>query len=112
MMKAFSGNKKFIPVAAVLIVLCFFIAFISYGNTVEAAQEPVWDNDSEIVIAHITDTHYYPLRYSYNGESEEFFSYMHQQFHKMWLESELVFNAALEKIKENKPDYLVFSGDI
>lgn len=104
-------NKLLFIIMSIVLIFCLSIGIftISKGNA-QAALEPEWDD--EIVIAHITDTHFYPIRYCYDtSEDSEFYDYVHQYFHKMQLESEAVFWAALDNIKQMKPDYLVVSGD-
>lgn len=112
MLKIINRKKVFIAVFAVLIAICIFMGILSTTQKANATDNVVWD-DEGIVIAHISDTHYYPLRFNYAGENEEYFNHIHQHFHKMWLESEAAFNSALENIKrmDPLPDYLVMTGD-
>ncbi len=112
MLKVLNRNKILIAIIVAFIIICLSMGILSADRKAIASDNVVWDDD-DIIIAHITDTHYYPLRFNYAGDSEEYFDYIHEQFHKMWLESEPAFHTAMENIKkmEPLPDYLVVTGD-
>lgn len=110
MLRIISRNKKLLLVLTLLFAFCTTAGLLNIGGKAQAADEPVWSD--EVVIAHITDTHYYPLRYCDSDYGAEFKKHVQKTSTKMWLEAELAFFAALEGIKEQKPDYLVVSGDI
>ncbi len=103
-------NKMLLFVLVMLMAFCIIAGLLTVGEKAQAADEPIWTD--EVVIAHITDTHYYPLRYCDSNYGEVFKRHVQRTSTKLWLEAELVFRAALEGIKEQKPDYLVVSGDI
>lgn len=110
MLKIISRNKILLIVLVLLFAFCTTAGLLNIGGKAQAADEPVWSG--EVVIAHITDTHYYPLRFCDSDYGAEFKKYVQKTSTKMWLEAELAFRGALEGIKNQKPDYLVVSGDV
>ncbi len=110
MLKIINRNKIMLLIIVLLLVFCTTAGLLTMEAKAQAADEPVWEDS--VVIAHITDTHYYPLRYCDSDYGAEFKKHVQKTSTKMWLEAELAFFAAVEGIKEQKPDYLVVSGDI
>lgn len=91
----------------ILLALCVSIALVGGTSKVaEAAASPVWTE--EIVIAHITDTHYYPVSYLYKGTNQ---TILNSQVLDRKLTSEVTYWDNLRAVMEMKPDYLVVSGD-
>ena len=78
-------NKIFITIVAALMVFCLFIGIFTINGKAEAANELVVDR--EINIAHIADTHYYPLRYCHNDHNEGDFGRMMAGDSKILIES-------------------------
>ena len=105
-------NKIFITIVAALMVFCLFIGIFTINGKAEAANELVVDR--EINIAHIADTHYYPLRYCHNDHNEGDFGRMMAGDSKILIESSSVVKAIFEEIYKNgaELDYLVVAGDI
>ncbi|MDD4316450.1 MAG: metallophosphoesterase, partial [Clostridia bacterium] len=110
MVRIFSRNRVLLCILVLLLAFCVTAGILTVGEKANAAVDPVWTD--ETVVAHLTDTHYYPLRFCDSNYGEEFSQYVQKTFTKMWLEAELAFRNSLERIKLQKPDYLVVSGDI
>ena len=123
-MKArFRRNFLLFVAAAVMLSLAVALLFVSISDNSASADEFV--PDDTVTVAHITDTHYYAFRLAYvNGEprlttdDDYYYNYVMEKCTKLWMESELVFDAALRGIAEqakedisSAPDYLVLSGD-
>ncbi|MBO5775960.1 MAG: metallophosphoesterase, partial [Clostridia bacterium] len=65
----------------------------------------------EIVFAHLTDMHYFPLSYAYVGEGENEFTDRVKTSLKLTVESAPYNLAALKQVVEQMPDYMVITGD-
>ena len=111
MVKFINRNRIFVAIIAILAIFCISIGLITVNNNIVNASEEENFTD-EIVIAHITDTHYYPLKFCYTGEGGEFADYMQETNTKMWLESQKAFEEAIKGIKNMAPDYVVLTGDV
>lgn len=105
-------NNKII-LGVLLITLCFSIALVSgIGKGEEALASPgPADPNDPFIVAHITDTHFYPLSYLYNGTDE---TILKSQLLDRKITSEASFWTNLENIAamDPLPDYLVISGDL
>ncbi len=98
-----------------LVLIALMISITLTGvSSFKAEADPGFD--PEIIISHITDTHYYPLSYMYqnNPNNENNNDLMKSQMVDRNLNAEPTFWANLENIMglDVKPDYLVVSGDI
>ncbi|MFW5780610.1 MAG: fibronectin type III domain-containing protein, partial [Bacillota bacterium] len=111
MTNIFTRNKALIAFVVALMVFCLFIGIFTKGEKAEAANELTVDR--EINIAHVTDTHYYPLRYTHNDHDEGEFGRMMAGDTKILIEASTVVAAIFEDIYENGEDldYLILSGD-
>ncbi|MBO7156002.1 MAG: metallophosphoesterase, partial [Clostridia bacterium] len=105
-------RKSFICVAVVLLVLAFTMGAVSInvGKPSVAAAEQFVKSD-EIVFAHLTDMHYFPLSYAYVGEGENEFTDRVKTSLKLTVESAPYNLAALKQVVEQMPDYMVITGD-
>lgn len=110
------SHGKFITIIICLIILCVALVCVNVNGEASAATEIT--NAKDIVVTHITDTHYYPFRLGYYGnvtqssDEDFFYNWIMDKNTKLWLEAEAVFDTALLTIKENNPDYIVLSGDV
>ena len=84
-------NVAFIALFAVILVLCASLLCLTVASNAANAAETL-DEESTVEIGHITDTHYYPFRFTYTGdvpantESEDYFyNYIMDKSKKMWL---------------------------
>ena len=105
-------RKSFICVAVVLLVLAFTMGSLSFnaGKPSVAAAEQFVKSD-EIVFAHLTDMHYFPISYAYDGAGENEFSDRVRTSLKLTVESASYNMATLDQVVEQMPDYLVITGD-
>src|SRR5690554_5975353 len=113
MTKVLKRNKVLIVIIATLMIFCLFIGVFTMNNkAAQAANELIVDR--EINIAHIADTHYYPLRYCHNDHNEGDFGRMMAGDTKILIESSSVTKAHFEGIYENGEnlDYVIVAGDI
>lgn len=105
-------NNKII-LGVLLIALCFSIALVSgIGKGEEALASPgPADPNDPFIVAHITDTHFYPLSYLYNGDNEDI---LKSQLLDRKITAEASFWSNMENIAamDPLPDYLVVSGDL
>lgn len=102
-------NRIFVALVALLLSFGIALGAISTVSKASAAENNEVVEDS-YKIAHLTDTHVYPLLYC--KPTDEFYDHVKGHSTKPWIEAETVFRAALAKIKAEKPDYLVITGDI
>ncbi len=116
MSKNIFSSKSFLAVAVILLVLATLLGVLSVnlGKDVAHAEEK-FVADEEIVIAHITDMHYFPLSLCYTEGGDNDFTNTMKTSAKLTAESHLYNIAALdqfvEKYDEMQPDYLVVTGD-
>lgn len=118
MARLFREKLSLFIILAILIALCVSILFLQLDTfEVEAASDGI-SNAKDVKVGHITDTHYYPLRFGYFGDdidtdSEDYFyNYVMKTSTKLWLEAEAIFDASVEKLATSDIDYLVLSGDV
>ncbi|MBR1747203.1 MAG: metallophosphoesterase [Clostridia bacterium] len=117
-------NGFLIVVVSLALVLLTTILCLSVSASAADAEEFV--KESEVTIAHFSDTHYYSFRLLYTEgdpvdttDDDYFYNYVMRKSTKMWMEGELIFDAGLRTLltaatedPENAPDYLILSGDV
>lgn len=103
-------KRKWTVVIACLMLLALLtgmvVLSIGKGTDAYAAAEPVWEE--EVVVAHLTDTHYYPSRLLYQGSDQ---NTLKGQMLNRLATTEPVLMSAIKRIKEINPDYLLVTGD-
>lgn len=112
--KEMAAKKSyFAAVLAVILVFCTVatvLAFVPSGSAVAADRFVKTD---ELKIAHITDTHYYPLNYGYNeGNGNTEYGKQLIAGTKLLAESSFITKQALSQLLDEMPDYLFVSGDL
>jgi hypothetical protein len=107
----FTKNHLFVLV----ILFCLVAALLSVLSTtaLSAGAEDTYTEVKQLNIAHITDTHYYPLRYCHNGAEGDFQTEMLADS-KILIENSAVIMATLEgiRLKGDEIDVLFVTGDI
>lgn len=105
-------SKSFLIIAVVILAFAVTmgVTSISLNNNVAMAGDEFVSND-EIVIAQLTDVHYFPLSYGYIGEGTDFANRVTKSA-KLTAESHDYVLAILDQIVEESPDYLVVTGDL
>ncbi len=106
-------SRSFLMLSAVVLVLAVVLMGVfsfNFTKTANAGEEKFVGED-EIVIAHLTDVHYFPLSYGYLGENTDF-SKRVITASKLTVESHLYALEGLESIVEQNPDYVVVTGDL
>lgn len=103
--------------AIILIMILCMIALLGLTSckkdSAETAEPLPFISSNEIVIAHITDTHYYPLNYCYNGNvADTSYEAQIRTGKKLVAESSAFNVQALEEIVAQNPDYLLVTGDL
>ncbi len=112
MSKNIFSSKSFLAVAAILLVLATLLGVLSVNLSQDVAQaEEKFVADEEIVIAHITDMHYFPLSLAYLDGGDNAFTKKVKTSAKLTAESHLYIISALNGIVEMNPDYLYVTGD-
>ncbi len=105
-------SKSFLIVVAVLVVLATLLGVFAINTNANPAKaEDVFVAEDEMVIAHLTDMHYFPLSYAYMGGGDNDFTNRVKTSAKLTAESHLYNIAAINGIVEMNPDYLVITGD-
>lgn len=96
-------------IAVLLTALCLTGCLDKAAN----AETLEFEADDSVVIAQITDTHYFPLNYCYNGSVDET-DYEDALITgmKLVLESSFINVQAIKEIVDENPDYLVVTGDM
>lgn len=98
-----------------IVLMCSIITLFAATNNLITSAEDEYEEEGVIRIAHITDMHYYPLRYCYNGTDPEadFLVDMRAES-RLLIENSAIFIKVLEGIREKGQDldYLVLSGDL
>ncbi|MFA6867408.1 MAG: metallophosphoesterase, partial [Clostridia bacterium] len=118
MIKYLKTKAALILIMAIIVALCGSFVFLQI-NTInaDAASDEISDAQ-DVKVGHITDTHYYPFRLGYYGNNidtdsdDYFYNYITKTSSKLWLESEAIFDASIEKLENSDIDYLVLSGDV
>jgi len=107
-------KKWFLTLSASILVFCAAAAALAYGNPVSPAANAAGQfvKTDELRIAHITDTHYFPLNYCYTSGSGTDFDDALITGTKLFLESSYMNRQALAQVIEEDPDYLFVSGDV
>lgn len=123
-MRTITKTRVPFGIAIVLaIVLVSVIGLSAFGGVSYAADQstPVKNGDS-LTVGHMSDIHYFPLEYCYQGVYND--DYATSDFYhsmtgdtKLVLESGIVFNAAITNILKDAdnhiaPQYLLASGDL
>lgn len=106
-------SRSFLMLSAVVLVLAVVLMGVfsfNFTKTANAGEEKFVGED-EIVIAHLTDVHYFPLSYGYLGENTDF-SKRVITASKLTVESSLYVMEALDQIVDENPEYLVVTGDL
>lgn len=106
-------KKWLLTLCASILVFCAAATALAYGTpSGEANAAGQFVKTDEIKIAHLTDTHYYPLNYCYpNGEGTDYGDALISGT-KLFLESGFFIRQAFAQIAEESPDYLFISGDL
>ncbi|MCL2631435.1 MAG: metallophosphoesterase, partial [Firmicutes bacterium] len=113
----FKSRKHNLNRAFIVAVLAIFAvsAFLATIPSFATSAEPEFIRESEVVIAHISDLHYYSLAWAGNSQNKD---YLKKQtgYHYMYAEVQpivrQVFSEILEYASENRLDYLIASGDL
>jgi hypothetical protein len=98
-------NKQFKLMGLVLVCCIAFTTVAALTSTpTTAVAEATFTATDTVNIAHITDTHYYPLNYCYNGADLEGSDYEENLFTegKLFLESSTINRQCLQQILEEK----------
>ena len=114
MSKKFNLSKTFLTLFVVLVGIAVLMGVFSLDfskNTAEA-EEAKFVADDEIIVAHLTDVHYFPMSYGYLGGDNTDFAKKVITSSKLTVESHLYVMEALEQIVEQNPEYLVVTGDL
>ena len=113
-----TGSRRFVFVALLIVIALAVVAFAGAASMAAdpdgALAEEKFTASDEVIVAHITDMHYYPLNYCYSDpgdSSTDYYAHMASSM-KMVLESTAYNVAALNAIAEEAPDYLLISGDM
>jgi 3',5'-cyclic AMP phosphodiesterase CpdA len=107
-------KKWFLTLCASTLVFCAAAAALAAANPVSPAADAAGQFviTDEIKIAHLTDTHYYPLNYCYpDNEGTDFADTMISGT-KLLLESSFMNRQTFAQILAENPDYLLISGDL
>lgn len=109
-------KKRYSIILVVVLMLALVAGLTACAlnvSNVEASEE-TFVKEKEVVIAHITDTHYYPLAYCYENSDITGSDYEHELIGatKPVAENHLLNVEALKQILKAKPDYVVVTGDI
>ena len=111
-------SKRYIFAAFLTVMAIAVIAFAGAASMAAdpdgARAEEKFTASDEVIVAHVTDMHYYPLNYCYadpGDSSTDYYAHMASSM-KMVLESTAYNVAALNAIAEEAPDYLFVSGDM
>lgn len=119
MVRQIRRNGLLISIFACLMILCTATLIMGIANSENNASAADGITGGEdITIAHLTDTHYYPFRFGYFGnktqsENDDFYyNFIMDKNTKLWLEAEAVFDQAVIAMKEEKPQYLIITGDV
>ena len=107
-------SKTFLTLSVVLVALAILMGVFSIdlSKKTAEAEEAKFVADDEIIIAHLTDTHYFPMGYGYLGGENTDFDKKVITSSKLTVESRLYVMEALEQIVEQSPEYLVVTGDL
>ena len=99
---------KCILIVMLICAICASIA-VAYAEPSGVSKTPI----SEVKIMHISDVHYIPTYYCYQGKlKENDFATKIKGDPKLMLESYAVLEETMNIIATNKPDYLFVTGDI
>ena len=79
-------------------------------SAVADSSEPVFIATDEVTISHLTDSHYFPLRFCHN-EDEGIFQEEMLTDSKLLIECSKALEWSLQDIIANPTDYLIVSGD-
>lgn len=114
MSKRITLSKSFLVLFVVLLALAVTMGVLSLnlGKNTATAEEEKFVGEDEIIIAHLTDVHYFPLSYGYLGDANSDFAKKVVTASKLIVESHLYALEGLEQIVEENPDYLVVTGDL
>lgn len=118
-------RRNLLLFVAAAVILALAVALLCVSVSAKSASADEFTQDSTVTVAHITDTHYYAFRLTYvdgeprlTADDDYYYNYVMEKCTKLWMESELVFDAAIRGIAEaakadidSAPDYLVLSGD-
>lgn len=105
------AKRWILPVLIVALIAA--IATVAVTTTPPAEAAETFVADDETVFGHITDLHYFPLAYCYNGEtfSQDYYDALITDT-KLFMESSLINAQALRDIADAELDYLLVAGDI
>ncbi len=98
--------KKY-AVFAILVVLIVSIGILSFNSKTAFAADYV--KQDELHIIHISDLHYYPLRYCSTAYENDYKHILQKGF--KIVEPSAAFEHVLGLIYEQAPDYVIVSGD-
>lgn len=113
-----TGSRRIVFVVLLTVIAVAIVAFAGAASMAAdpdgARAEEKFTASDEVIVAHVTDMHYYPLNYCYadpGDSSTDYYAHMASSM-KMVLESTAYNVAALNAIAEEAPDYLLISGDM
>jgi len=109
-------NMNHVALITVLMMCCLITVFAVTGGSYKLteAEEQFIETDT-VRIAHITDMHYYPIRFCYNGPDEDSaFEKDMRADTRLLIENSAVYMEMLKEIKENGQniDYILATGDL
>ena len=114
MSKKITLSRTFLVLTVVLVALAILMGVFSLdlGKKSAEAEEAKFVADDEIIVAHLTDTHYFPMGYGYLGGENTDFAKKVITSSKLTVESHLYVMEALDQIVAENPEYLVVTGDL
>jgi len=117
----FKRNAFFFVIISVVLILAFALLGITVAHNGALAND-TWTQLGSVKVGHLTDTHYYPTRFSFGSNEGEnpratndpdyFYNDQIARANKLCLESAAVMEKSMETLLRESPDYLLVSGDI
>lgn len=107
-------KKKYLVALVVVLLLALVGGLTACAVTVADASEGTFVAEESVTIAHITDTHYYPLAYCYGSSDITKTDYEGKIISgtKPMPENHLLNVESMKQILKQKPDYIVVTGDL